>query len=439
MNFLKIKHFLLIRMWQTADGEMAKPVRWIYNILRKIFLSVRFFVGRGHIDYATALSFSTLLAIVPIFAAIFAIGKGFGLAVYIENWLRELMSSQPQVAETVINMAGSYLNHAKSGVIIGIGLVFMLYSIISLIYNIEHAFNEIWQVKEKRSGLRIITDYTALILLVPIAIILISGINIFVYTIADHLEAFVVLGWLLKLVIKLLPLVVMTLTFTAMYVFIPNTKVHVRAAIGPAFIASVCMLALQFFYIHCQIFLTSYNAIYGSFAALPLFMLWVMVSWYICLFCGELCYTNQNMEYYAFLIRTEDVSHNDILLMCTVLLNVICKRIAQGKKPLTALQLKQETDIPIRITTDLLYRLKEANLVSENSGTDGSDHEPTYQPAQDIANITAGKLVEVIESQPRSRHRRLNKKIREHIQSETLSRINTLRQQYIKDLKGVRL
>ena len=97
--------------------------------------------------------------------------------------------------------------------------------------------------------------------------------------------------------------------FTLLYVFMPNTRVRFRSAVGPGILAGVAMTLLQLFYVHSQLFLSSYSAIYGSFAALPLFMLWLLISWYICLFCAELCYTNQNLDYYTYLVNTNDISH----------------------------------------------------------------------------------------------------------------------------------
>ena len=179
MNIRKIKYFLLVGMWKEENkkrkGILGRSINW----LRKLWLAIVFFIRRGHSDYATALSFSTLLAIVPVFAVVFAIARGFDLSIYIEVWFRDLMSSQPQVAESVIKLANSYLVHAKSGVIIGIGLIFMLFSVLSLIYNVEHALDQIWQVEDNRSPMRILIDYTALLFLVPIIIIIISGLNIF--------------------------------------------------------------------------------------------------------------------------------------------------------------------------------------------------------------------------------------------------------------------
>ena len=437
MNIRKIKYFLLVGMWKEENkkrkGILGRSINW----LRKLWLAIVFFIRRGHSDYATALSFSTLLAIVPVFAVVFAIARGFDLSIYIEVWFRDLMSSQPQVAESVIKLANSYLVHAKSGVIIGIGLIFMLFSVLSLIYNVEHALDQIWQVEDNRSPMRILIDYTALLFLVPIIIIIISGLNIFLLTIAGSLESYAVLGTMSKFFLKLIPYILMPCFFIVFYVGMPNTKVHVSKAIVPGIIAGVAMIILQYVYIHGQILLTSYNAIYGSFAALPLFMLWVLISWYICLFCAELCYMNQNMDYYAFLIETKDLSYGNQMLMSATLLSLICRRFAEGKTPMTALQLKEETGIPIRVTTDLLFRMRDVNLLTEISGN--GDQEPVFQPAQDIANITVGRMKELLDAHPRDKQRKIRTKISDLLSEETLSQLKEAQKQYLQALNNIPL
>jgi len=436
MKIAKIKHFLNVGIWQTDNSSINRPLRFVLDCTRKLYLSVRFFIERGHFNYASSLAFSTMLAIVPVAAVVFAVARGFGLDDYIEQSLRSALESQPQAATAIIDFAQSYLAHAKSGVIIGIGLVFMLYSVLSLINNIEIVFNDIWQVKDKRSPARIIIDYTALLFIVPVGIILVSGLNIFIYTIARHFETYALLGSAAQFFIRLLTFVLMSGVFTALYMFMPNTKVKFSKAVVPGIIAGVAMLILQFFYIHSQIFLTSYNAIYGSFAALPLFMLWILASWYICLFCAEMSYMNQYTDYYAFLVNTGDVCHEKRLTMSAILLSLICRRFAEGQKPYTAIELKKLTGIPIRIAKDLLNVLIAVNLVTENTGG-SNDIEPVYQPAQDIANITVGRMIELIETYPHKKTRSIDFDVRDCISSDTLEKLKVCRRQYFESLKSI--
>ena len=396
--FRRLYQFLKVDIWQVQREDIS-PLRYLlYEVIKKVLLAVEYFTTKRMMDSAAALTYSTLLAIVPIMAVVFAIARGFGYNKYIETWFREALSSQPQVAETIIGFVNSYLVHTKSGIFLGIGLLFMLWTVIMLISNIEKAFNDIWQVSTPRSIFRTITDYMAMFLLAPIIIVVTSGISIMMATFANGIGETLIVGPTLRFFLRLLPYIIMSGVFIALYVFMPNTKVKIKSAIIPGILAGVAMQGLQLVYIHSQIWVTGYNAIYGSFAALPLFMLWVQISWTICLFGAELAYTNQNLEKFAFRASTDDLSHRYRLLLSAYLMTLICRRFEEGKKPYTALELKLETNIPIRITHDLLENLTRVHLLSEMTN-DEKGTEAVYQPAESTARLSVGMMIDRLEAE----------------------------------------
>jgi membrane protein len=185
--------------------------------------------------------------------------------------------------------------------------------------------------------------------------------------------------------------------FIALYVFMPNTHVKMSAALVPGILAGIAMQGLQIFYIHSQMFLSSYNAIYGSFAALPLFMLWVQISWTICLFGAELCYTNQNLDYYDYDADTHEISHRYRLMLSALLMSHICKRFANGQKALSALELRQLTTIPIRFVNELLFELLNAGLIVELT-SDEKGEISRFMPAEDVSRMTVGLMIDRLES-----------------------------------------
>lgn len=402
MNITKklkdIYTFLMVDIWGIGKGDVSKMRFLLYSVLKKLLLAIEFTTTKRITSAAAALTYSTLLAIVPIFAVVFGIARGFGYNKYIEEWFRESFSSQPQVSEIIIGFVNSYLVHTKSGLFLGIGLLFMLFTVIMLISNIERTFNDIWQVKKPRSMFRTITDYTSMLLLMPVVIVITSGISIFFATIFKQIEDTMVIGSLAQFFLQLLPYVLMSGVFIALYLFMPNTKVKLSCALVPGILAGVAMQGLQLFYIHSQIWVSSYNAIYGSFAALPLFMLWIQISWLICLFGAELCYASQNMDDYAFKAKTEDLSHRYKILLSLVLASRICRNFSEGGKPLSALKLKLATGIPIRIVNDLLYQLVQINILTEIPGGD-KDGESLYQPAECITRLSVGTLIDRLEAQ----------------------------------------
>jgi membrane protein len=368
------------------------------SVYKIAYLAVRFFTKERVINQASALTYSTLLAIVPIMAVIFAIARGFGYNKYIEIWFRDAFSSQPQVAEVIIGFVNSYLIHTKSGIFLGVGLIFMLYTVMLLVNHIEIAFNEIWQVKRKRSIFRTVTDYFAMFFLFPIFIVISTGISLFLATMANSMTDFLLLGSFVRKLIDLSPYMLMSLLFIGLYVFMPNTHVKVKNAIIPGILAGIAMQLVQFFYIHSQMWVTGYNAIYGSFAALPMFMLWVQISWTICLFGAELTYTSQNLDYYVYEGSTGDISHRYQLMLCALLMSIVCRRYADGRKAPTSEDLRQASGIPIRIVNDLLYKLLEARLLIETS-SDEKGEETRYVPAESLSNLSVGVMVDRLEAQ----------------------------------------
>ena len=393
----KITYFFETGMWRITKNEVSPVTFLMVEILKKLVIAIRFFISKRVMTRAAALTYSTLLAIVPIVAVVFAIARGFGYSKYIEIWFRDAFKSQPQAADTIIGFVNSYLVHTKSGIFLGVGLLFMLYTVLMLVSNVEDAFNEIWQVTKPRSIFRTFTDYMAMFFCFPIIIVVTSGISIFMATIADSMPNYLMLGPVIRFLIDLSPYVLMSLLFIVLYTFMPNTHVKAKHVIIPGILAGIAMQGLQFFYIHSQMFLSGYNAIYGSFAALPLFMLWVQISWTICLFGAELCYANQYLDYYDFDANTNEVSYRYRVMMCALLMSCICRRFAEGGKPYSASHLRYETGIPIRIVNDLLMELMNAELIVELTSEEKGETS-RFLPAEDINNLTLGTMIDRIQS-----------------------------------------
>ena len=290
-------------------SAVRRPFQWLglERLWRTLTLTIKFFTTKRVMDRASALTYSTLLAIVPILAVVFAIARGFGYNKYIEVWFRDILASQPQAAEVIIGWVNSYLVHTQSGIFLGIGLLFMLYTVLMLVNSIEETFNEIWQVSSSRSIYRSFTNYLAAFFVFPIFIVVTTGFSIVLTTIASSMPDVLMLDSLVRFLFDKLPYVLLSALFIGLYVSMPNTHVEWRCAVVPGIIAGVGIQWLQLFYVHSQIWVTGYNAIYGSFAARPLFMLWVQISWAICLFGAQLTYTNQNMKRLGFNIEGTDI------------------------------------------------------------------------------------------------------------------------------------
>ena len=284
---------------------MAK--RFLRDIYQKLCLTIRFFTAKRVMAQASALTYSTLLAFVPVVAVIFAIARGFGYNKYIEIWFRDALSTQPQAAEAIIGFVNSYLIHTKSGIFLGIGLIFMFYTVLMLMNNVEETFNHVWQVSNSRPIIRSFTNYLAVFLLFPVLLIIAIGLSFYMTAFEAKMSHFEFLGPVVRYLLDLTPYILLSIIFIGLYIYMPNTKVKPSCAIIPGILAGVGMQILQIVYIHSQIWVTGYNAIYGSFAALPLFMLWIQMSWTICLFGAQLTYTNQNMNRIGIHLEVLDI------------------------------------------------------------------------------------------------------------------------------------
>lgn len=391
----KIWKFSKIDIWENNGS--SKIQQWGKSISRKILVSCRYFFLRGHMDYATQLSFSTILALVPILAMFFAVGRAFGLSMYVDNILRQVFKSQPQVADELFTMADSYLNQAQTGILIGLGILVMLYSILSLIRNIEMVFDVIWHVDRQRSVGRLIIDYTAMIFLIPVILIILSSTSVLVFGVLDRIPDFLLLDGIFRFLIRVVsPWLLLTAVFIGVNMYVPNTHVKLSCTIIPSMLASAFMLALQYFYIHGQIFLTSYNAIYGSFAVIPLFMIWMLASWYIILFFGELCYANQNDDYYAYFLKTSEICHYDLMIISGLILAHISQAKRNENKALSAIEITHRIQLPIRIVLDVLDNLRRAGLLQQY--VDLATDKIVWESICETDQLSMGKMVYALDN-----------------------------------------
>ncbi|WP_455998323.1 YihY/virulence factor BrkB family protein [Phocaeicola barnesiae] len=387
--------FLTDGIWRVTEDEVTPLQQRLYACIKVVSLSIKQFDVDRITERASALTYSTLLSIIPILAILFAIARGFGFDSLVESQFRSGVASQQ--AELIISWINSYLEHAQSGIFIGVGLVVLLWTVLILTDTIERSFNAIWQVKRPRSVMRKITDYFSMILLLPILIVVSSGLGIFMSTYIKDMENYVVLAPIVKFLVRLIPYVLTWSMFTALFIFIPNTKVKFSHAWLPGIIAGSAFQAFQYFYINSQIWVSSYNAIYGSFAAIPMFLLWTQISWTICLLGAEMCYISQNLSSFNFGKETANISRRYHDFFCTIILSSICKRFTVGASAYTAEELSKEHKIPIRLTKKLLYELQDMKLILETSHDDKSD-EIGYTPAIDINVLTVGMLLSRLDS-----------------------------------------
>jgi membrane protein len=341
---------------------------------------------------AASLTYRTLLSLVPGLAVLFAVARGFGLLNIIKGQLSTYFPGQEEILLQVTEFIDNSLEHAQGGVFAGVGVIVLLYTVFILFSDIENNFNTIWQLSKGRTIQRRISDYFALIFIMPIFIVLNSALTIMISSSTVYFDAFsYILNPLVTQVLNILPFFIIILVLTLLYKFMPNTKVKFVNALIAGFVAGTALQIFQLVYISGQLWITKYNAIYGSFAALPLLLLWMQLSWNIVLMGVELSFSLQNIRKFYFEKETKNISrrYNDFFTI--LIASLIAKRFAMEKLPLTVDEISEKHSIPIRLTNQIIDLLQELQIISPTP--DGEDEDVmAYQPAFDI-NLMSVKLL----------------------------------------------
>lgn len=373
-----------IRLWWYWTGGVWNETRsnWYVNLAKTVNLSVRSILDTNLQQKAAALTFNTMLALVPTLAMIFAIGRGFGFQNLIESEIFNFVPVQREELSNVFTFVDSYLAQSSEGIFVGVGILFLLWTLISLLSNVEDAFNHIWGINKKRNFYRKVTDYIAIFFIIPILIVCTNGIKLFVLTMSS--DTF--LSPVVEALLDIAPTVLTWLSFTLTFMLIPYTKVKLKYALISGFLCAIVFQLLQWLMVSGQIYVSKYNAIYGSFAFLPLLLIWIYLSWQVCLAGVVLTYSSQNIFRFNFRDNINEISQRYMTDVTIVILTIVAKRFCQQRPPYTKLDITEKYNIPIRLVGAVVDHLVDVKLLSSVIGKD--DREVAYQPAFDLEHLT---------------------------------------------------
>ena len=388
-----LSNFLQVKLWRINTSELPIHKRIFYNALKIVILTIRQFDTDHIIDKAATITYTTLFSIIPILALLFGIAKGFGFSGILEEQLRESGGIASYQSETIISLINSYLQHAQSGIFIGAGIIMLFVSVYFLTNAIEQNINAIWQAKKPRNILRMITDYFSMLLLIPVLMVTTSGITILMSTYMKDIDEIIILAPLMHTFIQLLPYIITCLIFIGIYIFVPNTTVKFRHVIIPGILAGCAFQAFQYFYISSQIWISNYNAIYGSFAAIPLFLFWANISWVICLIGVEMSYLSQNLSSFSYNLDINNLSRKYHDYTATLILAEICKQFDREKEPYSAEDISRILELPIRLTKSILYEMVDAKLLYRTNSANNKQTYTRYIPAISPHRLTVGMLL----------------------------------------------
>ncbi len=389
----RIIDFFKTGIWEIRLKSLPPVQAMFMRYLRIILLASRGFMRDHCQKTASVLTYYSLLNVVPVVAVAFAMAKGFGLEKLIEKQILQMAEKanwQADITNQIISFSHNLLNQAKGGLIAGIGVVMLLWTVISIMGKIEESLNEIWEIKKTRTLVRKFSDYMAMMVLGPVLLIISSSATVLV---ASHVKVIVnkivllgVFSKVIFLLLNLLPYASIWVLLTMLYLIMPNSKIPIRSAILGGVVAGTIAQIVQWIYIKFQIGVASYGAIYGSFAALPLFLAMLQMSWMIVLFGAEIAYAKEHYETFGFHPDYSRLSVSSKKILMLRIFHLLTKKFSFGEKPMSALQIAQAVEIPVRLVRQLLLELSEVGLVVETAK--GVKGEVGFQPGRTIENIT---------------------------------------------------
>lgn len=365
---------------------------WI-RILKSANLTMNSFLDKSLQLRSMALTFSTVLAIVPALALLVAIGRGFGFQNMMQEELFKFFPSQGKALSTALGFVDSCLNQASQGIFVGVGIVMLLWTVISLLSSIEDAFNSICDIRKGRSFYQKITDYIAICLIIPILMICSSGISIFMSTTIQENLNLPFLTPIINTALETMPFVLAWLAFSLSYCLIPNAKINFKYAAISGAIAAVLFQILQMLFVSGQIYVSKYNAIYGSFAFLPLMLVWLQLSWLILLAGCVLTYSLQNVFTFNFLGNEREISLRGISIVTIIVMASIAQDFINRRTPKSVVEISSIYSLPIRIVTRTVERLKHAKLIYT---VDLGEGKKGLAPAVSVNELSVGQLMRTI-------------------------------------------
>lgn len=392
--------YVTVGIWKLNIKDLAPKKAFFVKALKVGILSSKDFIKDECALRASALTYYSLLSVVPVLAMIFGVAKGFGLETALERELTEALKGQEAVLQQILSFAHQMLEKTQGGVIAGVGFIILIFTVMQLLNNIEEAFNSIWHNKKSRSLVRKATDYTTILIISPILFAASSGITLFIKVelenISQNAELISYFSGALLFLLNFMPYAVIWALFTMLYMIMPNVKVKFSSALIAGIIAGTIYQVVQWIYISFQIGVSRYNAIYGSFAALPLFLIWLQISWIIALAGAELSYAIQNVKSYESETQSSKIKGSTKKKLSLLIVNLIVARFIKAEQPYTINKLSEEMNLSSRLISSLVEDLIRARIVIEAKYP--GMKESGFQPAQDPQRLTIGAILKKLEN-----------------------------------------
>jgi membrane protein len=387
-----LRQFLLKDIWRLDFSKLSWIKVFLLRQLRILFLVISRFVKDRLPVRASALVYATLLSIVPMLAVMFSLLKGFGYHSELEPFLKRILEplgdkAVQMIVPTIVN----FVANASVAALGAFGFVFFLLSSISIINNMERAFNDVWRVKRTRSIHRRIGDYLSVLILGPVLVFGILAITASFqnYTLVRRIGE---IPFVEILANRSAPFIASWVVFCFLYVFIPNTKVRFLSAIYGALIAGTLWQAMN--YVFANFIVTAYQsgakaALYASFAVFPLFLLWLFYSWIVVLLGAELAYVHQNLNKVVWEEHRKPMSWRMEESLALKIMLIVSQKFCQGEKGPSKTDLADHLNVPEHTVDRILSTLVDLELVNDTGRKD-----IRYTPAKCLEGLSLSEIIE---------------------------------------------
>ncbi len=384
--------FIKNGIWETDPSGKGRS-GWAIRPFKIMIYTVRGIGEHGIFLRASALTYYTLLSLVPIAALIFGFMKGFGFDANIWEWLYGKVPGFETSLDYLRTWVDNTLVHTRGGVLAAAGILMLFWAVIRVFTNVEDAFNNIWEVRKTRPVARMLSDYLSVVIVAPVLLVSASGLSSLMRGV---LEPWV---WtpLLNVVFAFAELLLTWALFAFVYWIMPYTRVKFKGALIAALIAGTAFWLFQEIYFLLQGNLSDYNAIYGTFAAIPLLLVWLQTSWVLVLVGAELSFAYQNIDRYELERDAVTMNANNKRKILVAAMVVVVRHFMDGKGAVTSEHIAGELKLPVRSVRDVVYELGLAGLVVAVK-TPHDNRESSYVPAHDIHGLTVYDVVDSVEN-----------------------------------------
>jgi membrane protein len=390
--FERAQKFLLHDLWTLNPARGWRRTSLFF--LRTGVLVVENSINRELFVRAAALTYQVVFSIIPLIAVMLALMKTFGslerMALPVRDFLLENLA--PNLGVKIVSTMNEVIERMNARAISIVGFLILLYTSVSLLSTIEHSFNRIWGVSRPRGLLRRVTMYWTLLTFGPILIAVSLGVSSFVRNRAAYHWMMENIPFINATLLMILPFVLTWIVFTAIYKVIPNTRVAWRSALIGALVAGTAWELLKRLFVLYNAKVTGGYEVYGSLAAIPIFLLWIYLSWVIVLIGAEFAFAAQHVRTYRREVETPKLSHAFKERLAIHLMVEIARDFIAGRKPETAENLSERLKIPVRAGSEVLAHLADAKLLHEMDGHGVT----TYMPAEDLERITLNRVLNAL-------------------------------------------